>query len=156
MIPFKLDPGVVYTDTDSVFTSNKLPDHFLSNALGYMKDELGGNKIEVAYFLDIKKYGYWHKDIESGDIIERSVFAGVKRNSLKFSEVRSIANGHHIIKNIPINFYKSMQNLDIKISSSQLTIKKKTNDKKLIDNNYSPGTIFNLDHPLNYNKPFII
>jgi hypothetical protein len=38
MIPFKLNPGVCYTDTDSIFTTNKLPESMLGQELGLMKD----------------------------------------------------------------------------------------------------------------------
>lgn len=61
MIPFKLDPGVCYTryrDTDSIFTTSKLPDSMLGKNLGLMKDELDGSIIDEAYFLDIIKYIY--------------------------------------------------------------------------------------------------
>lgn len=58
MIPFKLDPGICYTDTDSIFTTTKLDSSKIGPGLGLMKDELNGNIIKEAYFLGIKKYGY--------------------------------------------------------------------------------------------------
>lgn len=39
MIPYKILPGTVYTDTDSIFTTDKLPKNLIGNELGYMKDE---------------------------------------------------------------------------------------------------------------------
>jgi hypothetical protein len=54
MIPYKLLPGCVYTDTDSIFTTSKLPDHLLGTEIGEMKDELSGITINEAYFLGIK------------------------------------------------------------------------------------------------------
>lgn len=58
MIPFKLLPGVVYTDTDSLFSTIPLPKEFIGKDLGMMKDELKGVKITEGIFLGIKQYGY--------------------------------------------------------------------------------------------------
>lgn len=58
MIPYKLLSGTLYTDTDSIFTSDKLPDHLIGKELGQMKDELDGLLINKGYFLGIKQYGY--------------------------------------------------------------------------------------------------
>jgi len=55
MIPFILHPGTVYTDTDSIFSANPISMELIGEALGLMKDELEGQIIEEAYFLDIKK-----------------------------------------------------------------------------------------------------
>jgi hypothetical protein len=60
MIPFKLNPSVVYTDTDSIFTTDKLGDNLIGKNLGLMKDELDGLLIKEAIFLGIKKYGYYY------------------------------------------------------------------------------------------------
>ena len=49
MIPFKVDPNTKYTDTDSIFTTKKLPDSLIGKDLGLMKDELSGCKISEAY-----------------------------------------------------------------------------------------------------------
>jgi hypothetical protein len=38
MIPFKIGGSCLYSDTDSVFTSQKLEDKFIGNDLGLMKD----------------------------------------------------------------------------------------------------------------------
>ncbi len=70
MIPYKLLPGCVYTDTDSIFTTSKLPDHLLGTEIGEMKDELSGITINEAYFLGIKQYGYWYVD-SKGERIEK-------------------------------------------------------------------------------------
>lgn len=45
MIPF-----ILHTDTDSIFTEDKLPSHLINKKLGYMKDELNEQFIEEAYF----------------------------------------------------------------------------------------------------------
>lgn len=82
MITFKTNYNVIYTDTDSIFTTDKLPDELIGSELGLMKDELDGGIIEAGYFLGIKQYGFKYTD--NGQIKEKSVFAGVKRNSLTF------------------------------------------------------------------------
>lgn len=83
---YKLDPGCVYSDTDSVFTTSELPESELGSGLGLFKDELDGLVIKEGYFLGIKKYGYWYID-KSNKRIEKSTFAGVTRNALTWDEV---------------------------------------------------------------------
>lgn len=56
MIPFKLLPGVIYTDTDSIFTTCKLKAYLIGNALGLMKDELSGKLIEDGEEKKLKSY----------------------------------------------------------------------------------------------------
>ena len=58
MISFKTDGSSVYTDTDSVFSGNKLNGNFIGSELGLMKDELNVLSIKEGYFLGIKKYLY--------------------------------------------------------------------------------------------------
>ena len=58
MIPFKIDPGTVYTDTDSIFTTSKMDPSLIGPELGKMKDELAGKVISEAYFLGVKQYAY--------------------------------------------------------------------------------------------------
>lgn len=49
--------GVLYTDTDSVFTTQPLPSNLVSSTeLGLFKDELNGGKIDRAIFLGPKQY----------------------------------------------------------------------------------------------------
>jgi len=83
MISFKIGGSCLYSDTDSIFTTKKLEDNFVGSELGLMKDELNGLTIKEAYFLGIKKYGYQYYDINN-KLITKSVFAGVKRDSLSF------------------------------------------------------------------------
>lgn len=89
MIPYKVDPNTLYTDTDSAFTSKPIDPSLLSDALGAMKDEMNGIKIEEGLFLGPKKNGYWYYDKE-GKKVYASVFAGVPRNSLTFDEISCI------------------------------------------------------------------
>ena len=61
MMFFKLNPAVVYSDTDSIFTSDPEPFKDITSAkLGDFKDELNGLVIEEGCFLGIKQYGYWY------------------------------------------------------------------------------------------------
>jgi hypothetical protein len=136
MLPYKLLSGTIYTDTDSIFTTVKLDDMLVGKELGMMKDELDGLVIEEGYFLGIKQYGYWFYDSE-GYKIEKSVFAGVQRDSLTFPEIKSLYEGKEITKEIETRFYKNLDNLSINIKPSKITIKFKT-DKELIDNEYQP------------------
>jgi hypothetical protein len=145
MIHFKLLPGTVYTDTDSIFTTDILPDHLIGRDIGLMKDELDGNTILEGYFLGIKQYGY--KYLNNNQIIEKSTFAGVPKNSLTFNEVINLFNGESIIKIIPIRFFKSFINLSINIKPTKITIKKNSH-KKLLNNIYLPINVFNLNNSL--------
>jgi DNA polymerase type B, organellar and viral len=151
MISYILNPGTVYTDTDSIFTTQSLQDDLLGTGLGLMKDELKGLSINEAYFLGIKRYGYWYND--SDKIIEQSVFAGITRNSLNFNEIVQIFNGQTISKFVENRFYKSFKNLTIQIKSVTVSIKM-NNDKKLIGNNYIPLNVFNLNHNLDNRSLF--
>jgi len=102
---FKLNYDVYYTDTDSIFTKTKINPDLIGKELGLMKDELNGLTIKEAYFLGVKQYGYWYHD--SNNIkIEKSVFAGIKRDSLSFYEIIHLFNGKNITKFINIRFFK--------------------------------------------------
>ncbi len=61
MIYYKLLPGTEYTDTDSIFTTEVLPDHLIGKDLGLMKDELNGLFIQEGLFLGLKNMvtGIW-------------------------------------------------------------------------------------------------
>lgn len=73
MYPFSSRDDCYYTDTDSVFLSNPLPDHMVdSNELGKFKLE---GKIKEAYFLAPKSY---RLQSESGQITIRH--KGATRN----------------------------------------------------------------------------
>lgn len=138
MIPFKMNSKTLYTETDSILTSEKLDNSLISGSiLGLMKDELNDKIIKEAYFLGIKEYGYYYQE-SSGNRIEKSTFAGIPKNSLSFNEIKDIHNNKTIIKNIPLRFYKSFKDLSINIKSN-ITIKlMRTNEKILIDNIYQP------------------
>lgn len=137
MIPFKIDPDTLYTDTDSMFTTKQIEKSLLGVDLGLMKDELKGQVINEGYFLGPKKYGYYINNKETGIKQDFSVFSGVPRNSLTFEEVKLIFNGQSITKNISNRFFKSLTNLKISIKDTTITIKN-TNQKELVNNIYLP------------------
>lgn len=148
MIPIKIDPNTLYTDTDSAFTTKMIDSELLGAELGQYKDELKGNIIREAYFLGPKKYGYYINIVdESGNVIrkEYSVFSGVPRNSLTFEEVKTIYNGEIITKNISNRFFKSFTSLNISIKDTKISVAN-TNHKKLINNIYFPPVIHNGYH----------
>ena len=89
--------------------------------------------IKEAYFLGIKRYGYYYSE----NNIEQSVFSGVTRNGLKFSEIKQIFEGLTLVKEIPIRFFKSFKTLDIRIKSTKISIKTNS-EKELINNEYKP------------------
>jgi hypothetical protein len=136
MIPFKINGDVVYSDTDSIFTTKKLDSKFIGKDLGFMKDELNGLVIKDAYFLGIKKYGYQYIDTNN-NLIVRSVFSGIERDSLTFDEIIQLSQGKTLTKEIPNRFYKSLKNLSISIDSTHITISRSL-DKLLINNKYIP------------------
>jgi len=141
MIPIKIDPNTLYTDTDSAFTTKPMDPTLLGPELGQYKDELKGLVINEAIFLGPKKYGYYIIDAE-GNRKDYSVFSGVPRNSLTFEEVKAISNGETITKDIPNRFYKSFNTLDINIKDTKISVKN-TNTKVLVDNIYLPPKIQN-------------
>jgi hypothetical protein len=149
MLPFKMSKDVLYTDTDSIFTSKKLDDKLVGKDLGLMKAELDGNIIEEAHFLGIKQYGYTYRDMVNGNIyqyINNSVFAGVPRDTITWPEVKALFSGKTIKKEIPLRFYKSFKDLSINIKSNINLVLTRSNDKKLVNNQYIPMSIDNLNH----------
>ena len=141
MIPYKLDPNTLYTDTDSTYTTGKLDSNLIGEDLGLMKDELKGNIIEEAYFIGPKKLGYYLID-KNGVRKDFSTFSGVPRNSLSFEQVKAIFEGKIITKTISDRFFKSIQTLDITIKNTTISIKNDYN-KTLINNIYYPPVISN-------------
>jgi hypothetical protein len=139
MIPFKIDPNTLYTDTDSIFTTKPIDPSLIGDNLGQMKDEMNGVIIEEALFLGPKKYGYWYID-KDGNKVDKSVFAGVPRDSLTFDEIKGVFIGETVIKNVDNRFYKSFNDLNIDIKNTFITIKN-TTDKDLINNEYLPLTL---------------
>ena len=142
MLKYKLSDSVYYTDTDSIFTSEPLNPSEIGPELGEMKDELDGCTISKAYFLGIKQYGYQYQD-KHGKLIEKSVWAGVKRNSISFEEIESLFKGNIITRTISNRFFKSLVNLNIAIKDTKVTIEFNP-DKKLVNNQYIPLNVYNV------------
>jgi hypothetical protein len=136
MMQYKLDYDVFYSDTDSIFTTDKLPDNLIGSELGMMKDELEGCVIKEGYFLGIKQYGYRIVD-KSWNSKEFSVFAGVKRNTLSFKDIIDLHSGKEVVVTNESRFYKSLTTLSISILPSK-SILRRNNDKILLNNVYHP------------------
>jgi hypothetical protein len=115
--------NIYYSDTDSLFTDKPIPPHLIGKDLGLLKDELNGLVINKAFFLGIKQYGYWYNN-DNNTKIEKSVFSGVKRDSLKLSEIIDLFNNKTITKNNNVRFFRSLTNLSIKIKPIKINIKK--------------------------------
>ena len=142
MLKYKLSDSVYYTDTDSIFTDKPLNISEISSELGFMKDELDGNVISKAYFLGIKQYGYCYFD-KNSNRVEKSVWAGIKRNSISFEDIESLYKGCKITRTIHNRFFKSLVNLNIAIKDTKVTIEFNP-DKKLVDNQYIPFNVYNV------------
>jgi hypothetical protein len=138
MISLKIDGSCIYSDTDSVFSGNKLDAKFIGSELGLMKDELNGLSIKLGYFLGIKRnmYGYQYLD-KNNNLVTKSTFAGIEKNSLTFDEIIKLSRGEKLVKEIPVRFYKSFQTLSISIDSTHVTICRSL-DKALINKFYLP------------------
>jgi hypothetical protein len=152
MIPFILNPGTVYTDTDSAFIEGELDPMYVGKGLGLMKDELNGLFINEAYFLGIKRYGYYY--FKDNIKIEQSVFAGIVRNSLSFDDIIKLYNGKTLTRTVNNRFYKSFEDLTIRIKDVNIQLNFKT-DKTLKNNIYYPLNIFNLNHNLDSRSIFL-
>jgi hypothetical protein len=74
---------------------------------------------------------------QGGGIVNKSVFAGVKRDSLTLDQIKELHEGGKINKTIPSKFFKSFKNLSIKIKDINLTISA-NREKTLLGNVYQP------------------
>lgn len=139
MMPYKLDPSCVYSDTDSVFTKDVLKIINEGTELGEFKDELNGIRIEEGTFLGIKQYGYKYK-LPNGKTIEKSVFAGVQRDSLTYKQIQKLSKGRILTVESKLRFNKCFNKLNISITKVNLNIKQKA-AKPLVNNEYLPLNI---------------
>ena len=103
------------------------------------------NLLKKLIFLGIKQYGYQYTDV-SGNIIERSTFAGVPKDTLSFDEIKLIHNNEIVIKKVPLRFYKSFKDLTISIKHNLPMELSRSNDKILINNIYYPRKINNIKY----------
>lgn len=144
MMQYKVLDCVVYSDTDSLFTTDLTPFlHLIGKELGQFVpkgvDELDGLIIDRAIFLGIKQYGFQYTDT-NGITITKSVFAGVKRNTLSFEQLILLLNGGEITITNKDRFFNSLTKLNIHIKDVETTIKQNIN-KELVNNEYLPINI---------------
>lgn len=147
MMQFKKDDGICYTDTDSVYTTSKLPDLLVGKELGLMKDEMKGLLIDEAIFIGIKFYGYKYTD-SNGLIKEQSVYPGVPRNSITFKDLLSISQGEVQIKHFDPRFSKNLGTLNVKVDNAPFTTLVNRNTKQLVGNTYYSELLYDVNHPL--------
>jgi hypothetical protein len=96
---------VFYSDTDSIITSNKIPEIYLNKDLGFMKDECKGISISEGVFISPKLYGL---RLATGEEIIRS--RGVSKGELKFDDLMRIHKGE-IMKYSRKQLFKSLDTL---------------------------------------------
>nr|YP_007475385.1 DNA polymerase [Microbotryum lychnidis-dioicae]AGE14599.1 DNA polymerase [Microbotryum lychnidis-dioicae] len=144
MIKYKRLPNntLFYTDTDSIFLQKPLDPNLCNSKLGFMKDELSGKVIDKAYFLGIKQYCYTYYD-HSNTLYTKSVFAGVKRDSLSLDDFKQMSKGAIMtIEGEGQTFYRNFVKHTITVSKTPTRIIKRNCDKNLsVDNNFIPPTI---------------
>ena len=148
MMRYKTMDGAIYSDTDSIITTDKLDDSLIGSSLGLMKDELSGKLIEEIYVLGCKQYGYWFKNKDNHKV-EQSVWAGIKRNSLSFDNIKELFSGKSVTR-YNTRFFRSLQKLSITIKNIKTTISYKPH-KILKDNIYLPIKINSVKKPYIYN-----
>lgn len=150
MMQFKVLDCVVYSDTDSLFTTDLTPfKHLISDKLGDFKD---GLIIDTALFLGIKQYGFQYTD-KSGRLITKTVFAGIKRDSLTFEQLVSLFNGGSIKVVHKDRFIRSLSNFNIKIKDMESLVRINS-DKELVDNEYLPINVNLVDSGCSI-KPYL-
>ena len=111
---------------------------------------MNGLLIKEIYVLGIKQYGYWFMD-QNGCRIEKSVWAGITRDSLTFKEVESLYHGDTLVKTVDSRFFKSIINLNVSVKPVKITVSFKPN-KKLVNNVYLPPYVNNLEIEDNFLK----
>ena len=89
MHPYLLMNGVIYSDTDSIFIDKPLDSKFINKAIGYFKDEMYGIVIKEFICKGPKKYAYWFIDNDN-QRIERSVNAGVERDTIPYNKFKNL------------------------------------------------------------------
>jgi len=92
---------------DSIITSNKLPENYISKELGFMKDECKGVLITEGIFISPKLYGL---RLATGEEIIKS--RGVSEGVLNFDKLMAIHNGE-VIGYERDQLFKSLDTLGI-------------------------------------------
>jgi hypothetical protein len=141
MIPLLINDSVLYSDTDSIFTTEPLKSNVIGPNLGQLKNELEGiapsKSIDGAYFLGPKQYGYKYIDLQ-GNNVERSVWAGVPRDSLSFKEISLMAEGQTLETVSKDRFFRNLSDLKITVKDIKLSLSRSSFSK---DNCYHPVNI---------------
>lgn len=146
MLPIKTDINnpCFYSDTDSVFTQFPLSKDLVGPELGKFKDELKGDSIIRAIFLNNKFYGY-ETSTQSKVVIagcptkqiptktkqlegKITIIEGYKTSEITFEELIDIKNGKTIIKERNNCIVKSFYNLSLFSVSNKISIKHDLNN----------------------------
>ena len=110
---------------------------------------MDGGVINEAYFFGIKQYAF--KD--NNDNV-KSVFSGISRNEVSWEDVLKLTKNEVIIKQVPDQFFKSLNKLEISIKSKNINISF-DNDKQLIENDYQHININDINSNNYFNITFI-
>ena len=132
MLPYLLNDSVAYTDTDSIITTKPLPKELIGKELGQMKDELEGGIILEGYIFGIKQYILRIKD-KDGNIFDKSVWAGIPKNTLTLTDAEALSKGEEIKKQVKDVFMHNNRELAISVKDLTRTISFKPG--KPLDNN---------------------
>jgi hypothetical protein len=87
MHPYLLMNGVIYSDTDSIFTNKPLDSKFTGKEIGKFKDVMHGISIKEFISKGPKRYAYWFLD-KDNQRIERSVNAGVEKDTIPYNKFK--------------------------------------------------------------------
>nr|YP_007475415.1 DNA polymerase [Microbotryum cf. violaceum BFL-2013]AGE14629.1 DNA polymerase [Microbotryum cf. violaceum BFL-2013] len=144
MMKYKRLPNntLFYTDTDSVFLQNALDPNLCNSKLGFMRDELSGKVVDKAYFLGTKQYCYTYYD-DSNKLCTKSVFAGIKRDSLSLDDFKQMSQKKIItIEDKGQTFYRNFIKQTITVSKTPSKFIQMNSKKALsIDNTFITPTI---------------
>lgn len=141
-----INNNTLYCDTDSIITSQPLPNHLIGKELGQMKNELEGmavnGQITRGIFLGLKNYGYQFIDKETGATITKSVWAGIKRDSLSWQDLENLSiPGATLEKEREDVFYSSLSKLSVTVKNSTIIKITANAVKPLINNIYQPQVL---------------
>lgn len=92
----ELNRKIFYIDTDSLFTNVKIPDYYINNELGDLKDKLNGQFIESAYFIAPKIYGLKLQNNPEPIIKTKSV----PKDKISFNDLKKLYKGETFTINV--------------------------------------------------------
>ena len=105
---------LLYSDTDSLITSEPLPDYLLGNKLGELKLE---NIAEKGIFLSPKVYGL--KDVKINDITVSDVFKakGLKNEEhMSFTDYERLLNKDEVFRTSQQKWFRNISEGTIRIA----------------------------------------